>query len=99
MSDRAKLFRNGGSQAVRLPRGYRFEGQDEVLISREGRRVILEPCRPAWTSAFLELAGAGRDFPHPPDPPDVDPGPDFQESVPKNGVDFQSGSAGRQAEP
>jgi antitoxin VapB len=43
MADRAKLFRSGGSQAVRLPKGYRFEGQDEVAIYRVGSRVILEP--------------------------------------------------------
>lgn len=77
MVDHAKLFRNGGSQAVRLPKGYRFEGQDEVLISRDGRRVILEPCRPAWTAAFLALAGAARDFSYPSELPPVEPGPDF----------------------
>jgi antitoxin VapB len=36
----AKLFRNGRSQAVRLPKDFRFEG-DEVAIRREGRRVVL----------------------------------------------------------
>lgn len=77
MVDRAKLFKNGGSQAVRLPRGYRFEGQDEVAVSRDGRRVILEPYPPAWTPAFRELAGAAADFPCPPDLPPVEPGPDF----------------------
>jgi len=40
----AKLFRNGRSQAVRLPKDFRFEG-DEVAIRREGRRVVLEPVR------------------------------------------------------
>jgi antitoxin VapB len=39
-SQRAKLFRNGRSQAVRLPKGFRFEG-DEVEIRREGDAVIL----------------------------------------------------------
>jgi antitoxin VapB len=38
----AKLFRNGRSQAVRLPKEFRFEG-NEVRIRREGRRVVLEP--------------------------------------------------------
>lgn len=36
MTDRARLFTNGGSQAVRLPRQYRFEDQDEVAISTDG---------------------------------------------------------------
>jgi len=41
---RAKLFWNGRSQAVRLPRAFRFEG-DEVSVRREGEAVILEPVR------------------------------------------------------
>lgn len=41
----AKLFKVGGSQAVRLPKEFRFEG-DRVHIRREGRRVILEPHEP-----------------------------------------------------
>lgn len=39
---RAKLFWTGRSQAVRLPKDFRFEGS-EVRIRREGGRVILEP--------------------------------------------------------
>jgi antitoxin VapB len=38
----AKLFANGRSQAVRLPREFRFEG-DEVRIRRFGLGVLLEP--------------------------------------------------------
>jgi antitoxin VapB len=38
----AKLFWTGRSQAVRLPKEFRFEGT-EVRIRREGDRVILEP--------------------------------------------------------
>jgi antitoxin VapB len=38
----AKLFRNGRSQAVRLPREFRFEG-GEVRIRRVGKGVLLEP--------------------------------------------------------
>jgi antitoxin VapB len=39
----AKLFLNGRSQAVRLPKAFRFEGITEVYIEREGDRVILSP--------------------------------------------------------
>ncbi|CAN5394697.1 hypothetical protein BH23VER1_BH23VER1_13280 [soil metagenome] len=39
----AKLFMNGRSQAVRLPKEFRFEGQTEVRVHREGERVVLEP--------------------------------------------------------
>lgn len=42
MTDMAKIFWTGRSQAVRLPKQYRFEGK-EVTIRREGDRVILEP--------------------------------------------------------
>src|SRR5947199_7492714 len=53
MSERAKLFTSGGSQAVRLPKAYRFEHQREVLITRRGQQVILEPTRRRWSRAFL----------------------------------------------
>ncbi|WP_119268724.1 antitoxin [Taklimakanibacter deserti] len=53
----AKLFKNGASQAVRLPADYRFEG-DEVYISRDERTgdVILSarPGAHAWAD-FFEL--------------------------------------------
>ncbi|HNA30710.1 MAG TPA: type II toxin-antitoxin system VapB family antitoxin [Thiobacillaceae bacterium] len=39
----AKLFLNGRSQAVRLPKAFRFEGVREVLIERDGDAVILRP--------------------------------------------------------
>ncbi|MBV8201941.1 MAG: AbrB/MazE/SpoVT family DNA-binding domain-containing protein [Acidobacteria bacterium] len=58
MAHLAKLFQNGGSQAVRLPREYRFpEGQSEVLVRQEGRRVILEPLD-EWPTGFIEALGA-----------------------------------------
>ncbi len=57
---RAKLFQNGGSQAVRLPREYRFsEGETEVLVRRVGRRVILE-APDEWTDSFLKSLGSIR---------------------------------------
>jgi antitoxin VapB len=42
VSATAKLFQNGRSQAVRLPKEFRFEG-DEVRIRRVGEGVMLEP--------------------------------------------------------
>jgi len=41
-TDIAKLFQNGRSQAVRLPREFRFEG-DRVRVRRVGKGVLLEP--------------------------------------------------------
>ncbi len=75
MGDRAKLFKTGGSQAVRLPRKYRFDGQREVLIRRQGRSVVLESVPQRWSRRFLDLAGSARDFPYPAEPEAAEPGP------------------------
>ncbi len=67
---RAKIFQNGGSQAVRLPREVSFpKGETEVLVRREGRRVILEPVD-AWPEEFLSCLGAlDEDIPRPQEEP------------------------------
>jgi len=58
---RAKLFRNGGSQAVRLPKECRFRaGQKEVLVHREGRKVVLEPLD-EWSDSFRACLGSWND--------------------------------------
>ena len=57
---RAKLFQNGGSQAVRLPKACRFPDHGEVLARREGRRVILEPAD-EWSEEFRACLGAWHD--------------------------------------
>jgi antitoxin VapB len=44
----AKLFWTGRSQAVRLPKEFRFEG-DEVRIRRHGASVVLEPIAEDWS--------------------------------------------------
>lgn len=56
---RAKIFQNGGSQAVRLPKEFRFP-EGEVLVRREGRRVILEPLD-EWPPSFRACLGAWPD--------------------------------------
>ena len=45
--DKAKIFWSGRSQAVRLPKEFRFAG-DEVRIRREGNSVVLEPIASDW---------------------------------------------------
>lgn len=58
-SYRAKVFRNGGSQAIRLPKECRVEGP-EVLIRRRGRALVVESLgarsrtHPSWSKAFVE---------------------------------------------
>jgi len=63
---RAKLFQNGGSQAVRLPHTCRFpETAREVVAKRIGRRVILEPVD-EFPAEFLESLGSlSGDLPRP----------------------------------
>ncbi len=57
MVERAKLFKNGGSQAVRLPKDCRFPGQSEVVVRKVGRQVVLEPVD-SWPPEFVACLGA-----------------------------------------
>jgi antitoxin VapB len=50
----AKLFKNGRSQAVRLPREFRFAG-DRVRVRRVGRGVLVEPVFTDVSEWFAEL--------------------------------------------
>lgn len=59
--DTAKLFQNGQSQAVRLPKKYRFAG-DKVLIKRVGKAVVLLPCEEVWSTLFDSLDQFSDDF-------------------------------------
>ncbi len=47
----AKLFQNGQSQAVRLPKEFRFDGK-EVYVTRLGSAVVLLPTVNTWDSLF-----------------------------------------------
>ena len=57
----AKLFMNGQSQTVRLPKEYRFES-DKVLIRKRGDEVILSPRPKSWDLFFKETPLASGDF-------------------------------------
>jgi antitoxin VapB len=57
----AKLFQNGQSQAVRLPKEFRFPG-DEVFIKKQGDRVVLIPKENAWDSLIRSLGMFTDDF-------------------------------------
>jgi len=62
MEARAKIFRNGRSQAVRLPKEFRFKG-NEVKISKEGHKVILEPLEKSeWPKGFWDIFVEDSDF-------------------------------------
>ena len=57
----AKLFKNGQSQAVRLPKEFRFEG-NRVLIKKEGNIVILIPEKKTWDPLIKSLEKFSDDF-------------------------------------
>jgi len=72
---KAKLFMNGRSQAIRLPKEFRFEGS-EVEIRREGEAVVLEPVeKRVWPQGFFRAVRTGDDFTRPEQPvtPDIVP--------------------------
>lgn len=79
MSNRvvAKLFKHGGSQALRLPKEFRFKG-DRVMLTKQGNSVVIEPEEfdvAVWLKEMRENAVPdfmieGRDQPEmPPDGP------------------------------
>ena len=57
----AKIFTNGGSQAVRLPKNYRFD-TDEVMVNRVGNVVMLIPKDDRWQSVLESLNMFTEDF-------------------------------------
>jgi antitoxin VapB len=57
----AKLFKNGESQAVRLPKEFRFAGK-EVLIQRVGNAVVLLPKAKSWETLIGSLVKFPADF-------------------------------------
>ena len=57
----AKLFKNGESQAVRLPKEFRFPG-NEVFIKRVGTAIVLLPKARSWESLIESLAKFPPDF-------------------------------------
>lgn len=65
----AKIFQNGRSQAVRLPKEFRLPG-NEVRISKQGNKIILEPIENSlenWFASFGQFSddfmASGRDQP------------------------------------
>lgn len=61
MIETAKVFTNGGSQAVRLPKDFRFEA-DEVNVNRIGEIVILVPKGNKWAGLLQSLDMFTDDF-------------------------------------
>jgi len=61
---KARVFWTGRSQAIRLPKEFRFE-TDTVLVHREGQAVVVEPAD-EWPEGYVEsFAGVPDDFTRP----------------------------------
>jgi antitoxin VapB len=74
----AKLFKNGQSQAVRLPKEFRFDGS-EVYIKKIGNMVVLLPVQHAWDALFDSLELFSDDFMSQRNQPAVQPREDLFE--------------------
>lgn len=57
----AKIFQNGQSQAVRLPKEFRFK-DDHVYVKKSGNVVMLIPAKDLWESLFDSLDKFSDDF-------------------------------------
>ena len=66
---RARLFRNGRNQAVRIPREFELTA-DEVMISREDDRLVIVPVHqpPSLAEVLSRLGPLDEDFPNTADP-------------------------------
>jgi antitoxin VapB len=58
----AKVFKTGRSQAVRIPKRFRF-ATDEVFIAREGESILLTPRPRSWKEYFASAPRLPADFP------------------------------------
>lgn len=57
----AKIFMNGRSQAVRLPKEYRFD-TDEVYITKQGENIIISAKKLTWDEFFDSKSAFNNDF-------------------------------------
>ena len=61
MRKSAKIFMNGRSQAVRLPKEFRFDC-DEVYVEKQGDKLIISAVAPDWNEFFDSVSVFGDDF-------------------------------------
>ena len=71
--DTVRLFQSGRSQAVRLPKDYRFSGR-EVVVKHFGNGVLLLPIDDPWQTMEAGLAAFEPGFELQRDQPDLPPG-------------------------
>ena len=57
----AKIFMKGGSQAIQLPKEFRFE-TEQVSIRKSGDDLIISAIKPSWDDFFDQPSAFGDDF-------------------------------------
>jgi antitoxin VapB len=72
----AKIFTNGRSQAVRLPKDFRFD-ENDVFIKKIGKMVVLLPKDDPWSSLVNSLDQFTDDFMENREQPDQNPRDDL----------------------
>ena len=62
MFQKAKIFNNGNSQAVRLPKEFRFEGKEVIIRKVENGVLLIPQDKNMWESWFNNLDEFSEDF-------------------------------------
>ena len=57
MADTAKVFISGRSQAVRLPKEYRFKGSEVYIKKEKGKVILSEKPQKSWAEIFKDFKG------------------------------------------
>ena len=57
MEDIAKIFTSGRSQAVRLPKKYRFKGSEVYIKKEKGKVILSEKPQKTWAEIFSDFPG------------------------------------------
>jgi len=57
MAETAKIFNSGRSQAIRLPKDFRFKGKEVYIKKENGKVIISEKPLKTWTEIFNEFEG------------------------------------------
>ncbi|MDR0512272.1 MAG: type II toxin-antitoxin system VapB family antitoxin [Treponema sp.] len=57
MADTAKIFTSGRSQAVRLPKEYRFKGSEVYIKKEKGKVILSEKPQKTWAELFEDFQG------------------------------------------
>jgi len=55
--DIAKIFTSGRSQAVRLPKNYRFTGKEVYIKKEKGKVILSEKSQKTWAEIFQDFEG------------------------------------------